>query len=153
MANKIELFILFYLVNSISCVFKVFFDTGKFQCVKICLKFSSYLVFLANLPSDVVLMPDRSLILNISESNITGFPVYVQLKTQILGQSLDIKLLQQQKYLLATSLGSSVLIKNSDDSDITESISDNLVKYQISSELLKYIIFNFPNKAIQIVCY
>jgi hypothetical protein len=99
------------------------------------------------------LIPGSSLILNFSESNITGFPVYVQLKTEILGQILDIKLLQQQKYLLATSLGSSVLIKNSDNSDITESISDNLVKYQIYSELLKYIIFNFPNKAIQIVCY
>ncbi len=110
--------------------------------------FKLFGVFLAKLPPNVVLIPKSDLILTFSESNSTGFPVYFQLKTEILNQILDIKLLQQKNYLSASSLGSSVLIKNSVDSNITESISDNLVKYPIYSELLKYIIFNFPNKAI-----
>ena len=61
-----------------------------------------------------------------------GFPLNIEVETEILGSLLNLKLYQEQSYLKTPSLGSSVLIKNVGDLDITEAITDNLVKYLVT---------------------
>jgi hypothetical protein len=132
MANKIKILILLYLVNSISCIFKVVFDASKYQYIIRSFSFYKLVFYLDNLPSNVKLLAVNDLTLTFSESTSSDeFPLTVQLNTAILGNIIDVKLYKQQSYLKAPSLGSSILIKNPGDPEITESISDNLVKHSI----------------------